>query len=61
VVIVPFRSGKASITARLSSNPVAHQVQQWLEVLAALDDPCQGLARDLYTVSAQYRLEVIQR
>ena len=47
---------------RAFQQPVAHQIQQRLQVLAALDDPArQGLARDFYAVSAQHRFEAMQR
>lgn len=42
--------------------PVAHQIHQWLQILAALNYPArQDLTRNLDTVSAQHRIETVQR
>lgn len=47
---------------RAFQQAVTHQVQQWLKVFAALDDPAgQGLPGDLDTMSVQHRLEAVQR
>lgn len=40
----------------------AHQIQQRLKVLAALNHPaCQGLARDIDTVTPQHFFEAVKR
>lgn len=42
--------------------PVAHLIQQRLQVLSELDNPtCEGLTRGIDTVSTQHRLEKMPR
>ncbi|MNF18287.1 hypothetical protein D3C80_2222850 [compost metagenome] len=41
---------------------VAHQIQQRLKVLAALDDPtCQGLTRDIDAVASEHFFKTMKR
>ncbi|CAG8867994.1 hypothetical protein PS627_04418 [Pseudomonas fluorescens] len=55
-------AGFITVNDRAFQQPLTHQVQQRLEVLAALDDPAgQGLPGDLDAMSGQHTFEAVQR
>jgi hypothetical protein len=55
-------AGFIEVDHRSFQQPIEHQIQQWLEVFAALYNLArERLARDFNTVPVQHRLETVQR